>query len=1091
MAFVPLSLAKTPKYDIYSCSEVENSDQEVDLHDGILGHGGVVGGRGGDGGESSRDQIRPSVRGAPAHSTPIFDFTPPHPAHLLSSGTSLSLTQPSRASCSSGPQRARGTRESWSASAELSAVASCRTSRSSSASGEGEASGASKDHSSLFKTPRNDGHGWASRNNYPGRGRKRTPSWTGSKDASSTGRSRTPSTGRTTTLGSARYSWTPGSARSSAPSARARAVPPSTVVAVAEGRGQARGEVGVAAIDLRRPHLSLAQFSDTHTYTRTLTKLIVLNPLEVVIASTAVDGAAGVGGRSGLVRVLQESLAEVSITAIHRRYFKDTRGLAIVKHLAAPHCAYVERHLATKYYCLATVAALMKYIECIQHVTYAPHTLHVELSSSENTMNIEHSTCRKLELVRSLRGSWEDSLFGALRHTRTPGGTRLLRASLLQPHADVPTINARLNALQYLVDNPDLFYTLQSILGRFPDIDWLLSMCAQLHKEDTEQRCELRLNYVISLKNTLELLDPLASTLADATDPLLDSVRQSVSRADLQELLETLRGVMHEDARLVKGAAAMRAQRCYAIKSHVNGLLDVARKIYSEIIDITAHVEELAKDHNVGMRVGHNAARGFHIAIPVPKRKSAPNLPSVFIKVQRGRGCITCTTEHLYLLDQRSRDTLREILIMSNVIVSEMLIEARGRMGALHGLGEAIATLDLVVSLAHSAALGSWVRPEFSRALAIRCGRHPILDVLAPTPPVPNNTFLSPESRVMVVTGPNMSGKSTYLRQIALIQVLAQIGSFVPAEFASLRVVRHLFTHLGSEDSPENNASTFQVQMSDVAHMVDGAGATPSCYWTNSGQARASRKEDPSPGPSWRPSCTPAPPPSATGRSGASGKDDLWHCYHLESEDEGGGLLRLSHVVRRGVTQATHYGLALAAVTAMPPSVLQRSRHLASVMAPPTQVAVEEDAESLRYRAVYRLAHRLLALANATLPTSSPSDDPQANYAALTPRASTSKALQPHSIDETTSEASPRESRSLGAHDLTALSDTRATELKTKLQCLLQDFMAQVDGGTLDAPQLSDEDGDGLQGLVGVLRKRCSATWKKMLTSAVVCVENY
>nr|XP_027211996.1 mutS protein homolog 4-like [Penaeus vannamei] len=124
--------------------------------------------------------------------------------------------------------------------------------------------------------------------------------------------------------------------------------------------------------------------------------------------------------------------------------------------------------------------------------------------------------------------SWEDSLFGALRHTRTPGGTRLLRASLLQPHADVPTINARLNALQYLVDNPDLFYTLQSILGRFPDIDWLLSMCAQLHKEDTEQRCELRLNYVISLKNTLELLDPLASTLADATDPLLDSVRQVI-----------------------------------------------------------------------------------------------------------------------------------------------------------------------------------------------------------------------------------------------------------------------------------------------------------------------------------------------------------------------------------------------------------------------------------------------------------------------------------------------------------------------------------------------------------------------------------
>ncbi|XP_037802135.1 mutS protein homolog 4-like [Penaeus monodon] len=1060
MAFVPLSLAKTPKYDVYRCSEEEASGREVDP--GFLGRGDVAGGRDGDGGQGTRDQSRPSVHGGPAHSTPIFPFTPPHPAHLLTSGASLSLPQPARAGCPSGPRRATGTRDSWSASAEISGVASCR----SSASGEGGASGASKDHSRLFKTPRSDGR--AAGDKCPGRGRKRTPSWAGSKDTS-TGCFRTPSTGRTTALGSARSSCTPGSARSTAPSARP--VPPSTIVAVAEGRGQARGEVGVAALDLRRPHLSLAQFSDTHTYTRTLTKLTVLNPLEVVIASTAVDGAAGAGGASKLVRVLQECLAEVSITAIQRRYFKDTRGLAIVKHLAAPHCAYVERHLATKYYCLASVAALMKYIECVQHVTYAPHTLHVELSSSENTMSIEHSTCRKLELVRSLRGSWEDSLFGALRHTRTPGGTRLLRASLLQPHADVSTINARLNALQYLVDNPDLFYTLQSILGRFPDIDWLLSMCAQLHKEDTEQRCELRLNYVISLKNTLELLDPLATTLADASDPLLDSVRQSVSRPDLQELLKTLRGVMHEDARLVKGAAAMRAQRCYAIKSHVNGLLDVARKIYSEIIDdITAHVEELAKDHNVGMRVGHNAARGFHIAIPVPRRKSAPHLPPVFIKVQRGRGCITCTTEHLYLLDQRSRDTLREILIMSNVIVSEMLIEARGRMGVLHGLGEAIANLDLVVSLAHSAALGSWVRPEFSRALAIRCGRHPILDVLAPTPPVPNNTFLSPESRVMVVTGPNMSGKSTYLRQIALIQVLAQTGSFVPAEFASLRVVRHLFTHLGSEDSPENNASTFQVQMSDVAHMVDGAGSDSLVLLDELGSGTSVEEGG---SLAWAVMETlvhaHATAVLATHALFLTKLPYLYPTvvnYHLESEDEGGGLLRLSHVVRRGVTQATHYGLALAAVTAMPPSVLQRARHLASVMAPPTQVAAEEDAESLRFRAVYRLAHRLLALANAALPASSPPDDPLANGAALTPRASTSRTLQPQSMDETASGASPRDSRSLGAHDLSALSDSRATELRTKLQCLLQDFMAQVSGGTQDAPQLSDDDGDGLQEMI-------------------------
>lgn len=115
---------------------------------------------------------------------------------------------------------------------------------------------------------------------------------------------------------------------------------------------------------------------------------------------------------------------------------------------------------------------------------------------------------------------------------------------------------------------------------------------------------------------------------------------------------------------------------------------------------------------------------------------------------------------------------------------------------------------------------------------------------------------------------------------------------------------------------------------------------------------------------------------------------------------------------------------------------------------------------------MYRLAHRLLALANAALPASSPPDDPLANGAALTPRASTSRTLQPQSMDETASGASPRDSRSLGAHDLSALSDSRATELRTKLQCLLQDFMAQVSGGTQDAPQLSDDDGDGLQEMI-------------------------
>ncbi|KAK7072888.1 MutS protein msh4 [Halocaridina rubra] len=781
---------------------------------------------------------------------------------------------------------------------------------------------------------------------------------------SGAGHTRTPPSTRSRTPNS----WTPVSFGPSTPGEP----PPSSIVAVVEGRGQARGEVGIASIDLKCPQLSLAQFTDTHTYSRTLTKLTIFNPLEVIVVNTEVpSNFSNKSGGTGLMRIIQEGVSGAPVTSLHRRYFNDTQGLAIIKYLASKECAYIERHVAKKYYCLAAVAALMKYVEHIQRVTYAPHSLHVSLSSSENTMCLDYSSCRKLELVRSLNGGWENSLFGALRHTRTAGGTRLLRATLLQPYADETVISSRLDALQYLIENPDLFYTLQSILGRFPDIEWLLSMCVQIPKEDTERRCELRLNYAIALKNTLELLSPINLVLEEATNPLMESVKEAVRSEALNELLELLREILHEDARIVKGNAAMKLQRCYAVKSHINGLLDVARKVYSEIIDdISVLVEELGKKHNLPMRVGHNAARGFHIAIPVKKNSKTPHLPPALIQVQKGSGSITCTTEALYQLDQRSRDTVREILAMSNVIIIEMLVEARGRIGSLHALGEAIANLDLVVCLAHAASVGAWVRPEFSDTLAIRGGRHPILDALSAIPPVANTTFLNRESCVMVITGPNMSGKSTYLRQIALIQILAQIGSFVPAEYVSVRRIHQLFTHLGLEDAPENNSSTFKVQMDDIARMLGEADQDSLVLLDELGSGTSIEEGG---GLAWAVMealiHAQVPTVLATHTLFLTKLADMYPCvsnFHLESMDKGDGRLQFTHVVRPGITKATHYGIALAYVTSFPRSVVNRAHELALNMTPAAQVTTDEDFETVRYHAVYHLAHQLAALAEAT-----------------------------------------------------------------------------------------------------------------------------
>ncbi|XP_068214215.1 mutS protein homolog 4-like [Palaemon carinicauda] len=1025
MSLLPNHKAKTPKYDVYT----EDGEKEAVPSCGESGSDGQASSRG------SLEKLQwrapvPKQDQIPKHSTPIYPEGPP----LIDIPKGLMLDDSRN---TSGSDEGKKFKEQASVLSSLRSKGSGNVLQDrNEASDSGGFRKPRTPFSSLISTKSTSSDdlrtstGTGSSKGGTS-GSKRTPMMGSSRVSSGSGRTITPSSGHSRTPGSG-CQRTPGEPR------------PSSIVAVVEGRGQARGEVGVASVDLRCPQLSLAQFSDTHTYTRTITKLAIFNPLEVIVASTAVptDFSGRVGGR-GLVQVIQESLSETSVTAVQRRYFNDTRGLAIVKHLASPECAYVERHISSKYYCLAAVAALMKYVEHIQHVTYAPHSLHITLSSSENTMFIDYSSCRKLELVRSLRGGWENSLFGALKHTRTLGGARLLRASLLQPHADVATITSRHNALQYLVENPDLFFTLQSILGRFPDIDWLLSMCVQLPKEETEQRCELRLNYVIALKNTLELLDPLRMALEEVSDPLLSSVKEAVKSQSLKDLLDMLREVLHEDARLVKGTASMRTQRCYAIKSDVNGLLDVARKIYSEIIDdITSHVEELAKELKLALRVGHNAARGFHISISQKKKKAgALHLPPVLIQVQRGKGGVTCTTEQLYQLDHRSRDTLREILIMSNVIVLEMLVEARGRIGALHALGEAVSTLDLVVALTHAASIGSWVRPEFSPTLAIEKGRHPILDVLSSAEPVPNNTFLSSESCVIVLTGPNMSGKSTYLRQIALIQILAQLGSFVPADFASIKLIRQLFTHLGSEDSPENNASTFQVQMSDVAHMLGEANPDSLVLLDELGSGTSIEEGG---SLAWAVMemliVAKVPTVLATHTLFLTKLADLYPSvtnYHLEHEESCGGRLKLTHVVRPGVTRATHYGIALARVTAIPRGVVNRAEELAAAMEPATQITSESDNQSAEHRAVYHLAHQLLKLSEATASASSPflgSKDGETRSPVAVNEASLNSASVTHSSSDNPNR-----------DDNESFKSGSSIEIRSKLQVLLQQFLEQID----------------------------------------------
>ncbi|XP_045516857.1 mutS protein homolog 4-like [Pieris brassicae] len=336
----------------------------------------------------------------------------------------------------------------------------------------------------------------------------------------------------------------------------------SVILAISEGRGKARGEIGMAAVDLRHPHLVLCQFSDTLLYTHTLTKINYFNPVEIIVPHTFCEGAQP----NQLYQLIKDQYPLITVTAVQRRF-----------------------------YALTAAAAVLKYVEYIQCIVFARESLKITYHSSEDTMIIE--------------------------------------------------------------------------------------------------------------------------------------------------IADRIRSILLDDAHLEKGAMGS-LQRCFAIKPEINGLLDVARRTYSELID---DIQKIVEQLNL-----------------------------------------------------------------------------RPFMASLYKLCENVAELDILIALAQISSVGSYIRPEFSDYLDIRNSVHPLLDYNSQVMPVPNDVFASPEYNFTIITGPNMGGKSIYIKQIAIMQVMSQLGCYIPATNAVLRLSDRIFSRIGFNDSVELNASTYVIEMKEIQHILKG-----------------------------------------------------------------------------------------------------------------------------------------------------------------------------------------------------------------------------------------------------------------------------
>eukprot|EP00891_Asterochloris_glomerata_P002051 jgi/Astpho2/2051/Aster-00547 len=545
------------------------------------------------------------------------------------------------------------------------------------------------------------------------------------------------------------------------------------------------------------------------------------------------------------LRNLNEAVAQYNQVPVSRGSFDDSNGALLLSQYGSNDSHQLGEAAAvhsTWYLALGACGALLTYLQDEQHLALSPKSVQVGFLSPDGHMQIDSVSIESLELVKAIRtgrGSAHkcDSLFRLMNRTKTKCGAKLLRANLLQPLTDLPTISLRQDAIQELCGNTELASDLKEMLGQLPpDLDRVCSQLAQRPsaqgKSDPSKRIALVVQSLILLRETLQALPCLAQALKCTDSCLLQAVQATFSHEVFADLLSTVDNTLDEDTQSAKMSFLNKVQQCFAVRKGLEGMLDLARDVFcratQQVHDLMATYRE---QHSLDcLKVQYTAKRGFYMVLQQPGTSleggsTAPDLPAGFLPLQsRGTSSLDCTTQELNTLNVRLAKAASDCLVLTEQVLGNALAAAVQHLDRLHKLLDSIALLDMLVSLADLTqnSVGQYVRPRCTETgpLAIVDGRHPTLEAAMEGIFQANSTYLAETCSLHIITGPNMAGKSTYLRQVALIVVMAQIGSFVPAQYASIRLVDKIFTRIGTQDSIEDNSSSFLVEMQEMSYIL-------------------------------------------------------------------------------------------------------------------------------------------------------------------------------------------------------------------------------------------------------------------------------
>ena len=543
---------------------------------------------------------------------------------------------------------------------------------------------------------------------------------------------------------------------------------------------------GIAHLDLASGRFVL---QEVETIERLLGELERLNPAELLLSEDWPLPAA-ILVRKGITRRPPWHFDSVSARQLLLRQFetRDLKGFGCEGAEAA----------------IAAAGCLLQYVKDTQR-SALPHIQGLRMETGEESIILDAASRRNLELDYHPSGRNEFTLFGVLDRTVTAMGSRLLRRWLHNPLRDRRLLNERYQAIGVLLETR-IQQDLREALNEIGDIERIAARIALKSARPRD---------LATLRQSFAVLPALRTKLADCECPLLAQLYERIGEhPDLHALLE--RALVENPPMLIRDGGVIRE----GYDADLDELRNLSQNADQFLLDMEQRERERTGIAN--LKVSYNRVQGFYLEI---SRTQADRIPPDYTRKQTLKGVERYITAELKAFEDKVLSAREKALACEKALYDGLLDSLGLELRRLQNAAAGVAELDVLANLAERADGLKLTPPTLADEPGVRIvgGRHPVVERVSETPFVPNDLELSPDCRMLIITGPNMGGKSTYMRQAALIVLLAHIGSYVPADSAEIGPVDRIFTRIGASDDLASGRSTFMVEMTETANILHNA----------------------------------------------------------------------------------------------------------------------------------------------------------------------------------------------------------------------------------------------------------------------------